>query len=609
MAEKMTWLQGELRHVPHKTTVKRILEDLAKTLVSQEWVGYDKNANDIAWTFNMRREIRLREPFKEDNLRLFKTTFEDGAYKKGVQLTLGEDYIVLNDVIRGKGDSSLEKSGIGDKVLIEVTYEADEFQRATFLEERLPSGEVEVVAKLKSRPQGQVVLYEDTILRIENEQLHQKGDNEVFTFARSPISDTLKATHRLKVMVDGVEKKVGIDFEMDYFNGNLTFNEPLESVTSITATYGYRTGLRGNLIPNDKYRVYGDRIIDRSGKTLKNLDVVVEVNYFWKLHYPEKIEDIRDSVDNRIVLSTDIDISSARDWSRTKTYYWEVKQYDKEDDEIDYLTGIKHRYGATLSEDDNTTLDDKLSSDWRKFSWYKGIVGKEEGVVLDDNLQVNFWVSFTREHLNITIQGNPTPDTGDNNNYIIGYGYVGMLEPYEGAIEEDYLNNFAYNFSSDIHPMKRTDYSTKWGQNTGTGITDILMEKTLSNVPYQAHLPAFHTTPEFMKKTFIGKSEATGEHHLSEITVVHHYERERGKLQNVLIGDRSALFHLDELISDKDVFDDRGVLLNNDDEFRNQCGKPVVSKEKHWLVFNINAPYWLGNNSPNVHYGIAIRTK
>ena len=111
-----------------------------------------------------------------------------------------------------------------------------------------------------------------------------------------------------------------------------------------------------------------------------------------------------------------------------------------------------------------------------------------------------------------------------------------------------------------------------------------------------------------MDKHFISVSQWTGTHHFSEVTIVHAYERERGKLRDVLIGDRSSIFHLDELISNKDKFDYRGALYNCDKNILEK-GQPLDSKQKHWKMFNINAPYWLGNNSPNVHYGIAIRTR
>ena len=75
-------------------------------------------------------------------------------------------------------------------------------------------------------------------------------------------------------------------------------------------------------------------------------------------------------------------------------------------------------------------------------------------------------------------------------------------------------------------------------------------------------------------------------YHMSDIIIYHAYDRERGKLQNALIGDRSAIFHLDLLVIDK--------------------GKP---EKKQYVMFNINAPYSILNNSANSLYGIALRKK
>lgn len=606
MKKTKKWLEGEVKFVEGKSTIANFLEDLAREIVTQNWISYDKNPNDKAWAFDLRREIWLPSVFKADNIKVYGATIKDGEYVEGELLVHGESYIIINNIVRGIGDSSKSGTGIGDKVLIKVNYEAEEFQRATFLKERLPSGEEESVARLKSRPQGQIEIYEDTILKVENEELHQRGGNEIYEFARKPISDSRDISHKITVTVDGESVTEEEDFIVDYFNGLIMFHESLNKGQDVRATYGYKTGERGELVTPDKYKIYNDRIIDRTGGELANLDVVVDVDYYWQLHYPKKVEDIAEAEDKRIVLKTSVDVSTPRDWSLTKDYYWELKYYDEEDEEADFKSGILSRYGSTLDKEDDTTLDDELSCDWGKWSWYKS-AGIEQGLKYDKWLPIRYWISFTQEHLNIVLQGDPSPDVHPYKNYLISFAHLGMLKSYENAKIEDLQNNFSYTISSDQHPQAEEDYSTKWGMRTGTGISDILMERTDSNIPYQAHYPAFHTTPEFMDKHFIHVSEFTGSHHFSEVTVVHSYERERGKMQNMLIGDRSSIFHLDELISNKDRFDDRGALIGDDNSFKNECGKPLKSQEKRWIMFNINAPYWFANNSPNVHYGVAIR--
>lgn len=209
--------------------------------------------------------------------------------------------------------------------------------------------------------------------------------------------------------------------------------------------------------------------------------------------------------------------------------------------------------------------------------------------------------------MNIFIQGDPSADFGQyESHYIMGYAYLGMLEEYENAKIEDLENNFAMTVSSGEPPSTEIDENNQWGIRTGNGVTDIIMEKTASNIPYQGHNVSFHTTPEFMDKIFITSSNFTDCHHFSKITVVHYHERERGMLQGVLVGDKSAMFHLDELTHNKDEFDLRGALVNGA-EVRDRCGFPFESKETKWLHINNNAPYSFFNNSANAVYGIAIR--
>lgn len=606
MREDRKWLQGEVKFVEGKTTIKDFLKTLATEVVTQQWIPYEKNETDPAWAFDLRREVWLPSAFKKENVKLYKASVDgiSNEYTKGTEVP-ASDFEVINNIVRGLGDGE-SGTNIGDHVLIEVCYEAEEFQRGTFLEEILPSGEVKSVLSLKSRPQGTIHIFKDTIQVITGEELHQTGGDEIYKFAKAPVSDSQAVTHKVKIYRDSVEVPED-EYMVDHFNGLVLFNSPNEIGTKITADYGYKTGKRGEEVPQSDYKIYQDRIIDNTvGNTLINLDVVVDVDYYWELHHPATVQEIQDDTQN-IVLKTTVDISSAKNWTKTKTYYWELKYFDsKSNSSKPYRTGIQSRFGATLDNLDPTTLDDNLSSEWAKWSWYRE-EGFDEGLVFQDWLPIRYWINFTKEYANIILQGDPSPDIHPYKNYCISYAYIGMLSSYENAKEEDLENNFAMTVSSDQHPQAPNEYATTWGLRTGTGITDIVMERTGSNIPYQAHYPSFHTSPEFMDKHFIHVSEFTGSHHFSEVTVTHAYERERGKLQGMLIGDRSSIFHLDELISNKDEFDYRGALVGGKNEFKNRCGKPFQSQEKRWVMFNINAPYWFANNSPNTFYGVALR--
>lgn len=601
MKEERKFLEGELKFVEGKTTIKQFLKTLATELVTQQWIPYEKNPTDPAWTFDLRREVWLPSAFKPQNVRIFEATVDPmtGQYDKG-DLIEDTDYEVINNIIRGIDGAT----NIGDHILVEVCYEAEEFQRGTFLEERLPSGEVKNVCKLKSRPQGKTIVYLDTVQVIEGEELHQTGGHEFYRFGRSPVSDS-QGDH--KVVVYKNETVVPeSNYVIDYFNGLVLFNVPNLPADKITADYGFKTGERGAEIPQASYRMYNDRIIDiTEDGDLENLDVVIDVDYYWELHYPDTVQEIDEDCE-RIVLKTSVDISSARNRSKIKTYYWELKYLDHGINTSEkYRTGVEVRFGATLDDEDDTTLDESLSSEWAKWSWYRE-EGFDEGLIFQDWLPIRYWLNFTSEYANIVLQGDPSPDIHPYKNYVISYAYVGMIKSYDGADREDLENNFAMTVSSDLIPLEG-DYPTSWGVRTGTGITDIIMERTDSNIPYQAHYPSFHTSPEFMDKHFIHVSEFTGGHHFSEVTVTHAYERERGKLQGMLIGDRSSIFHLDELILNKDKFDYRGALIGDYNNFKTECGFPFKSDEKKWVSFAINAPYWFANNAPNLFYGVILR--
>lgn len=595
------YLEGELKYVEGKTTIKDFLHTLSTRIVSQQWIPLERNLVDPSWTFNLRREIWLNSSYDPQNVRVYLAEMdEDGNFQKG-ELIDSENYHVINNIIRGVGEG--EGVQIGDRVLIDVNYEPEFFQQVTFLENELPSGDIENLAKMKSRPQGKIKIYEEVLQDIENEELYQVGGDEVYRFGKYPVSNA-EGEKEVVIYRDGdvIPKE---EYTIDYFNGVVLFHVQQDHNTLITADYKFRTGVKGSEIPESNYEWYNDTLIDRTETgELKNTETIVEVDYYWMLHYPSLVEDVRDS--DRVVFKTDVDVSSSRNFSRTKTYYWELKYYNDSSEKDSYLTGIQSRFGATLDDEDDTTLDEELSSEWAKWSWYKE-EGFDDGLIFRDWLPIRYWINFTKEYANFVLQGDPSPDVHPYNNYVISYGYLGMVKPYENAVVEDYENNFAMTIGSDQHPEAESEYPTTWGLRTGTGVSDIVMEKTDSNIPYQAHLPSFHTSPEFMDKHFIHASEFTGSHSFSEVTVTHAYERERGKLQGMLIGDRSSIFHLDELISNKDHFDTRGALIGGDKELTNKCGFPFESKEKRWVMFNINAPYWFANNSPNVHYGIAIR--
>lgn len=610
---KNKYLKGEVNFAEGVSTIKEFLKTFATNVIKQNWVQYDKTELDKAWAFDAKREIWLRQEFKSSNIKLYKATLNaNNEYQKG-DLIPDSEYIIIKHIIRGINDTQ-NGTQINDRVLIEVTYEDVIFQQATFLDNILPSGQKVPHIQMKSRPQGDIRVCEEKIQTITKEPLHQEGGNEFYIFGKSPISQALSKPYTVTVYRNDTEVSKD-EYVVDYWNGILMFNTPQKSTDVITATYGFKTGLRdtntnGSVkeIDKTKYKRNRHRIIDvTTNKELNNKDVIIDVDYFWSLHYPATVADITD----RIIIKTKVDISREGDRYKLKTYYVEMKymDYDQKNKSKDYRTGIQMRFGSVLKtpagrDASAVTLDDKLSSSWAKFSWYKNNCF-DDGVIFEDWLPIKFAINFTKEYMNIFIQGDASPDFGQyESHYIIGHAYIGMLEEYENTKIEDLENNFAMCVSSGEAPNLTTN--NEWGVKTGNGITDVVMERTASNIPFQAHNVAFYTSPEFMGKNFITASNYTGSHHFSKIVVLHHIERERGKMQGVLVGDKSAMTHLDELTHNKDEFDLRGALTTGV-EVRDKYGFPFESKETKWLHINVNAPYSILNNSPNTLYGIAIR--
>ena len=74
-------------------------------------------------------------------------------------------------MITGTGDFT-SGTNVGDNVVIKVIYTGELFQKLCFSPEVTNNGDVKNIAKLKSRPQGDITLYNDTILSVER-KLHK----------------------------------------------------------------------------------------------------------------------------------------------------------------------------------------------------------------------------------------------------------------------------------------------------------------------------------------------------------------------------------------------------------------------------------------------------
>lgn len=131
-------------------------------------------------------------------------------------------------------------------------------------------------------------------------------------------------------------------------------------------------------------------------------------------------------------------------------------------------------------------------------------------------------------------------------------------------------------------------FGTKFGRHTGTGVLDVTMAGTKSGVPWQRHAIATMATDKTLSKdpNGFGLSMYTKKFHLSPIYVVHGFEGHRGYFSDVLAVDGRLLYHLDDLIVDRDT-----------------------PNQKVYKFFKINAPFSVFGQGPDGSFGIAILKK
>lgn len=291
----------------------------------------------------------------------------------------------------------------------------------------------------------------------------------------------------------------------------------------------------------------------------------------WKLEYPASVGDVKD----KCILSTKpfTDLTQPDE----KEFYLKIERPEEGVPKKASLNHVLLTIGDKLNvgKDD---LDENKSGVPARLAWYRD-AKDVEGLLYDDWLPIRYWLNIDHKTINLVVQGEPSVDVAPYRNYLFSWAYIGALESYEGG-DRDVDGNFCLTVGSDIVP----ETTGKFGLNTGTGVLDIMMAYSRAGAPYQAHMPKFKTDNPYGDKYFIGASEWTHKYHFDEIGVVHKYDRERGKLRNVLIGDRSAIYHNDELIYKK--------------------GTP---EEEVYRAFQVNSPYWMVEESANPLYGIILK--
>ena len=311
-------------------------------------------------------------------------------------------------------------------------------------------------------------------------------------------------------------------------------------------------------------------------KALATILTVGEGSSYWNLEYPTSVGDIT----NKAIVSTKPfsldDEGQATD--KDNEFYLMIERPVAEDGDMEYVPNyVELTIGDKLNSEKDGFAEERHGVPAR-YAWYRDI-RDIEGLYYGEWLPIRYFMNIDLRSFNLVIQGDPSVDVRPYNNALFSWAYVGAIESYEGG-DDDTRGNFGLTVGSDIAPER----SLMFGANTATGVLDINMAYSRAGAPYQVHDLKFKADNPYKDKYFIGPSEWTHKFHYDEPTVVHKYDRERGKLRNVLIGDRSSLENNAELIYKK--------------------GEP---EEKVYKSYQLNAPYTAIEESANPLYGVILR--
>ncbi len=255
----------------------------------------------------------------------------------------------------------------------------------------------------------------------------------------------------------------------------------------------------------------------------------------------------------------------------------EYNFYLKLERETDKYNHLYATIGTGLNEEGNDLI--KPHSPKVRCAWYK----ENEKIELHEWLPVKIWMNYSSDFVNIILQGDDAVDIPPNyDNFLTSFLLLGTVESYrdENNIPlADVNGNFFITAGSDIMPERSTEY----GLMTGNGNTDIIMVGTRTGVPYQGHDSEYTATSPFVRKNWIKESAWTLKYHVSPIHVWHRVDRERGKIQGLLIGAKDGLNQTNLLTLEE-----------------------ADGIKQTWQFFSINAPYKFINNGPNPTYGLFL---
>lgn len=309
-------------------------------------------------------------------------------------------------------------------------------------------------------------------------------------------------------------------------------------------------------------------------KSLTTTITVGITSSHWKLVYPLSISEVT----NKSIISTkpfSVDNKTGEPTGNDTEFYLMIERPAAEEGFA--LNYVELTIGDKLNESKDRFAEEHYGESAR-YAWYRDFKDIE-GLYYGEWLPIKYFMNIDIKTFNLVIQGDPSIDVRPYQNALFAWANVGAIESYEGG-DQDTKGNFGITVGSDVAPTR----SMRFGANTGTGVLDVIMAYSRAGAPYQAHDIKFKADNPYKDKYFIGPSEWTHKFHFDEITVIHKYDRERGKLRNVLIGDRSALENNAELI-----------YMKGTDE------------ETVYKSYQMSAPYTAIEESANPLYGVILR--
>jgi hypothetical protein len=232
--------------------------------------------------------------------------------------------------------------------------------------------------------------------------------------------------------------------------------------------------------------------------------------------------------------------------------------------------------GDTYTPSTNTFAADHFS-ETGKLSWFRE--GEDAVAIGHGWLPIEYWVSWDVNAVAGMVLGDPGLSVSE---WISSPFYFGSLKQIQGALATDNKGNFA-GFAGSVTPPT---LSKKYGDHTGTGITDVIVASSKTGRPYQAQQLAIFGGDEFRMKTFNAESAHTLKHAVSDFVLLDVHEADRGTLRHCLAVPRVGHEHGTELI----------------------YNRYVSGQEERYIFLNVNSPYLPFNTSPDVLIGYAIRT-